>query len=264
MLGALAVALAGFAGPASAAAISGCTPGKAPTEQVASVIDGGALKLADGRTVTIAGIDAPLPPIAAPDRPTALSSAASEALARAVGSGTVKVAVIGDKPDRYGRWRANVFTAEGKSIAADLVTQGYARVHRETGDPQCVLALLDVERQARIEARGMWSDAQYKIRSALDPSLGDETGLYELVAGQVLSIGHGDVVIFVNFGRDYSHDFTVTMTPAVAKSLAAAGIDVDQLAGKRVVVRGMIEASGGPAIRIGEATDIEVLADAGD
>jgi micrococcal nuclease len=240
-----------------------CTPGKAAAARVAAVVDGATLALDDGRVVTVAGIDAPLPPLSSPDRPSPVAEAAKAALAlRTAGAGaSVKVAIIGDKPDRYGRWRANVFSADGYLIAAAAVADGMARVHRLPGDPACVLALLDVERGARIAARGMWADPQYRIRSASDAALADETGLYQLVAGTVLSIGHGDAIIFVNFGRDYGHDFTVMMTPAAAKTLATAGIEVDALAGKRVLVRGMIEASGGPAIRLAEPTDIEILDD---
>ena len=243
-----------------------CAAGKAPAARVASVTDGATLTLADGRAIAIAGIDAPLPPLATPDRPSPIAEAAKAALAvRTSGQGaSVKVAIIGDKPDRYGRWRANVFSADGYLLAARLVADGMARVHRLPGDPACVVALLDVERGARIASRGLWADPQYRIRSASDEALGDETGLYQLVAGRVLSIGHGDAIIFVNFSRDYGHDFTVMMTPATAKALASAEIDVDSLVGKRVLVRGMVEASGGPAIRLADPTDIEILDDADD
>jgi hypothetical protein len=66
-------------------------------------------------------------------------------------------------------------------------------------------------------------------------------------------------MIFVNFGHDYGHDFTVMIAPGEAKSLAQAGVDLDGLVGKRVVVRGMIEDSGGPAMRLSHPTDIDVL-----
>jgi hypothetical protein len=144
------------------------------------------------------------------------------------------------------------------------VADGMARVHRLPGDPACVLALLDAERAARIAARGRWGTPDYRIRSALDPALAAETGLFELVAGRVVSIGHGDAIIFVNFSRDYGEDFTVLLTMATVRSLATAGIEVDALAGKRVLVRGMIEASGGPAIRVADPTDIEILGDGED
>src|SRR5207253_8195704 len=158
--------------------------------------------LDDGRLVAIAGIDAPWPPLLAAERASPLVEAAKTALAvRTSGQrASIKLAVIGDKPDRYGRWRANVFAADGTPLAGPLVADGFARVHRLPGDPACVVALLAVERAARVAGKGMWADPDYKIRSAADPALADETGLYELVAGRVLSIGHGDAIIFVNFG----------------------------------------------------------------
>ena len=234
VLGHTAAALAALALPAEAAPTlpAECTPGRAPVFAVASVIDGATIALADGRVVTLAGIDAPLPPLGTLAGPSPVAEAATAALTRVVAGAAVRVAVVGDKPDRYGRLRANVFKADGKPVAGSLVSEGLARVHRLTGDPACVLALLDGERGARIDGRGMWSDPAYKIRSAADASLGAETGLYELVAGKVLSVGHGDVMIFVNFGRDYDEDFTVMVTPAVAKTLATAGLDIDALAGQ--------------------------------
>jgi micrococcal nuclease len=239
-----------------------CVAGKAPTAHVASVVDGATLSLDDGRMVALAGIDAPLPPLGAGGQVSPLAAAATAALAAAAGASTVKVALTDDKPDRYGRFRANVFTADGTLLAAGAVAAGLARVHRLPGDPVCVLALLDVESGARIAGRGLWADPDYRIRSAGDPSLAEETGLYELVAGRVFSIGHGDVMVFVNFGRDYSRDFTIMVAPAVAKGLAAAGVDIGALAGGRVLVRGMIENDGGALIRLTDPADIEVLGDA--
>jgi endonuclease YncB( thermonuclease family) len=241
-----------------------CAPGKASVARVAAALDGGTLTLDDGRVIVLAGIDAPLPPIGAPDRASPIAAAATAALAAATRGVPVKVALVDDKPDRYGRLRANVFGADGTSLAAAAVAAGLARVHRLPGDPACVLAVLDVERQARIAGRGLWADPDYRIRSATDPSLIDQTGLYGLVAGRVISVGHGDVMLFVNFGRDYDRDFTVMVAPAVAKGLTAAGIDLDALADRRVLVRGMIENDGGPLIRLTDPTDIEVIGDGGE
>jgi micrococcal nuclease len=258
----MALLAAALAIPAMAAPKpTACAPGKAPTVQVAAALDGATLLLDDGRTITIAGIDPPLPPLASATGGSPVADAAKTGLASVASAAPVRIALVGDKPDRYGRFRANVFAADGKLLAEAAVAAGLARVHRLTGDPACILALLDIERGARIAGRGLWADPEYRIRSATEPSLLDQTGLYELVAGRVLSIGRGDVMIFINFGREYGQDFTVMVTPAVAKTLLAAGLDVDALAGKRVVVRGMIETSGGPAIRLGDPTDLEVLGD---
>jgi hypothetical protein len=66
-------------------------------------------------------------------------------------------------------------------------------------------------------------------------------------------------MIFLDFGRNFRQDFTVMLTPPVAEGLAAAGLPADGLAGKRLLVRGVIEDSGGPAIRLNDPAELEVL-----
>ena len=68
-------------------------------------------------------------------------------------------------------------------------------------------------------------------------------------------------MIFLDFGRDYRRDFTVMVSPQVAKGLTAVGVSVDGLAGRRVRVRGVIEERSGPTIRLNNAAEIEVTDD---
>jgi hypothetical protein len=68
-------------------------------------------------------------------------------------------------------------------------------------------------------------------------------------------------MIFLDFGRDFRRDFTVMVAPAVADLLKAEGRDPDGFAGKSVVVRGMIEEAGGPAIRLNDPAEIELTDD---
>jgi hypothetical protein len=76
---------------------------------------------------------------------------------------------------------------------------------------------------------------------------------------------------FLDFGAVYRRDFTVMLTPAIAEKLASKdtvsgtgkSVAVDALANRRVRVRGVIEASGGPAIRLNDPAEIELI-DTGD
>jgi hypothetical protein len=65
---------------------------------------------------------------------------------------------------------------------------------------------------------------------------------------------------FLDFGPVYRRDFTVMLTPAIAEKLNA---NADGFANRRVRVRGVIEASGGPAIRLNDPAEIELI-DTGD
>jgi hypothetical protein len=51
--------------------------------------------------------------------------------------------------------------------------------------------------------------------------------------------------IYVNFGRRWSEDFTVTVLKRNESNFAAAGLDLKSLEGKRIRVRGWIEERGG-------------------
>jgi hypothetical protein len=66
-------------------------------------------------------------------------------------------------------------------------------------------------------------------------------------------------MIFLDFGRNIRRDFTVLVTPPVAEGLAAAGLPAESLANRRVRVRGVIEESGGPAIRLNDPAEIELI-----
>jgi len=257
----VAVAVAGGA-PASAAGVAACarTPA-AETATVAEVIDGETVRLEDGRIARLAGIDAPRRPLELPDdEPWPWADEALAGLAGLVAGRAVGIVPAADAPDRHGRWRVNLYGEDGWLQSA-LVRAGLARVHWLPGDPRCIFALLETEKAARAAGRGIWAGPDYAVRRAGDPSLLGRDGLYELVQGRVASVGHGGYMVFLDFGRDYRRDFTIMVSPRVADGLASAGLPVDSLKGRRVRVRGMIEASGGPAIRVNDPAEIELLDD---
>ena len=173
----------------------------------------------------------------------------------------LQLAGVGAGPDRYGRVHAQVFLADGSWLQADLVGQGLARVRPLVGEEACIPALLEAEDAARTRALGIWADAQYRPLGANDPSLSQRNGIYEIVEGRVLSVGHGSYMVFLDFGPNYRRDFTVMIPPSVAEGLAEAGLPVDTLKGRLIRVRGVMEESGGPAIRVDHPTAIEVLDD---
>jgi hypothetical protein len=171
------------------------------------------------------------------------------------------VATIGDSPDRYGRRPVFAFLADGRSVQGEMVAAGLARARWLPGESDCFHSFLAREKPAREARLGLWSLPETAIASADDPSLLQRTGLYAVVEGRLVSIGHGAPMIFLDFGRDYRRDFAVMLSPQVAKGLIARGVAVDSLTGKRIRVRGVIEANGGPAIRLNDAAEIEVIGD---
>ena len=72
-------------------------------------------------------------------------------------------------------------------------------------------------------------------------------------------MGKGGRRIYLNFGD--GSDFTISIDRKDVPAFAAAGIDLKQLAGKRVRVRGWIEWRNGPMIAATHPEQLELLPD---
>jgi endonuclease YncB( thermonuclease family) len=247
--------------PASTAAAppnrSGCALAVTESVVATEAVDGDTVVTAQGR-LRLAAIEAPETHGFGGD---ALARKAKAALERRVVGQTLRLAEVGPGPDRYGRAHVQAFLADGAWLQAELVEQGLARVRPLVGEEACVPALLAAEDAARAAARGIWAGGQYRPRDANDPSLSQQNGIYEIVEGRVLSVGHGSYMVFLDFGPNYRRDFTVMIPPSVAERFAEAGLPVDAFKGRLIRVRGVIEESGGPAIRVYHPTAIELLDD---
>jgi endonuclease YncB( thermonuclease family) len=229
---------------------------------VREAIDGRTIQLADGREVVLAGI-------VAPSGKTDGASAAKAALHGLVASREIHLlrlgTGVGADTDRYGRLLALVVTGSdtaaetGASVQQAMLVRGQARVAARVGDRGCAAGLWAAERAARIAGLGLWSDPYYSVKNAASPGeILTQRGRFALVEGKVLSVRESGGTIYVNFGRRWSEDFTVTIAKRNEKSFIAAGMDLKKLAGQNVRVRGMIEERGGPWIEAARPEQIEI------
>ena len=77
-----------------------------------------------------------------------------------------------------------------------------------------------------------------------------------------MSVRENGATIYVNFGRHWSEDFTVTVLKRNERNFAAAGLDLKGLEGKRIRVRGWIEergSGGGTGVPLIEAVRPEQI-----
>jgi len=246
---------AGLAGPAWADDKPSCALRNLGLATVRTVVDGHTVVLADGREVRLAGIEVP-----DDDR-------AKAALDAAVSGRNVILAAIGPETDRYGRLVAVLFpdansTSIENSAQSTLLAAGMAQVAAHVGQPGCAALLRQAERPARTAGLGLWTDPHYLTRKAEDPSeiLGD-WGRFVVVEGKVVSVRESGGTIYVNFGRRWSEDFTVTVPKRSERSFAALGLPLKKLAGRHVRIRGTIEERGGPWIEANTPEQIEVDGD---
>jgi endonuclease YncB( thermonuclease family) len=222
-----------------------CTGTAIGSVNVAAVRDGRTLLLGDGRELRLAGIEV-----------TADSRTALQSL---VAGHVLRLERLGPEHDRYGRLVAFAFIDDAPhSVQQDLLEQGRARVSVRVGDKACSDALLSAERAARAARRGLWADPNFAPLSAENLiRLQAMRGQFALVEGKVLSVRESGATIYVNFGRRWTRDFTVTVLRRMGRAFGAAGVEPKKLEGRRIRVRGWIEQRGGPIINAETPEQIE-------
>ena len=271
LVGTLAIALSGAAAqaqapvaskkPAAAKPISGaeCKLTTVATGTVASVVDGRTLVLDDGREVRLAAVE-----VAPPNE--SAGAAAKAALEALTAGQTIELRAAGDNPapetDRYGRLFGQVYVMrEGTErwAEAELMARGNARVSARVGERACANTLLARERAARAANLGLWADPVYVVRPADDAAaVAAERGRFAIVEGKVLSVRESGPVIYVNFGRRWTQDFTVTIAKRNESAFTSAGLEPKRLQGRRVRVRGYVEQRGGPWVEATRPEQIEL------
>jgi endonuclease YncB( thermonuclease family) len=209
------------------------------------VIDGRTFVLNDGRQVRLAAIETP--PLVAPD-----GTAAKAALEALVGGDEVILRQaeggLDHSLDRYGRVVAYAYAVrDGAELFTQgaLVASGFARVADRVGSKACAAELLGDENTARAAKLGLWGDPYYEVLDADTPvDVLAQRGRFALVEGQVVSVRESGATIYVNFGRRWSESFAVTISKRNERNFTSAGLDLKALTGRRVRVRGWVEARG--------------------
>jgi endonuclease YncB( thermonuclease family) len=246
-LGIIFAAAAGALVVCSAAAQTPCKFTPIGGATVKAVRDGRTLLLDDGRELRLAAIEAP--------------DGARAALQALAGAGALRLEKLGEDRDRYGRIVAFAFAGEAQtSLQQALLEQGQARVSARIGDKACAASLLTIERAARAARRGLWADPNFApLQAETLTRIQAERGHFVLVEGKVLSVRESGATIYVNFGRRWTRDFTVTILRRLQRSFAAAGVEPKKLEGRRVRVRGWIEQRSGPIIEATAPEQVELI-----
>ena len=246
----LALAVAA-AGPAIAA---GCAFEAQGEGRVAAVIDARTFRLQDGREVRLAGIE-----------PVCSEKPAAERGPH-VGTGGDR-----DRPRGHVGWRGRhprpirpparlrVSGSLRHSVQGLLLAQGEALVSATVTDKDCASVLTAAEAAPRQAKRGIWADSA-AIKNAESP--GDilaGIGRFMVVEGKVLSVRQAGATTYLNFGRNWTRGFAVTISRRMMPAFEAAGIVPKSLENRRIRVRGWVEARGGPRIEALRVGQIELL-----
>jgi len=271
ILAAAVTAACGCFGPAvaqTAQASPPCGADELARGTVSRIIDGRTFVLDDGREVRLAAIE--VPPLSPPqdssqgsgqksDQESDQHSGALPDGSAAKGARDALVALTeGDQvllrraeaaADRYGRLLAYAYTERDGDelfVQGELIGSGFARVGDRIGSRACAADLFKRENAARAAKLGLWADPYYEVLDAETPAdVLAHRGRFALVEGRVVSVRESGATIYVNFGRHWSEDFTVTVLKRNERNFAAAGLDLKSLEGRRIRVRGWVEQRGG-------------------
>lgn len=129
---------------------------KEPSEtlQVAKVIDGDTIVLANGKKIRYNGIDAP--EIHNPSRmPEECGQEALTANKKLVEGKRIKLEFDRTKIDKYGRLLAYVFAGD-IFVNAELIKQGFARISTSRSNIEYYKLFLRLQKEARDNDRGLW------------------------------------------------------------------------------------------------------------
>jgi hypothetical protein len=144
-------------------------------------------------------------------------------------------------------------------VQAQLLAQGAALVAATVTDKECAATLAAAEAAARIAKRGIWTDPAVIKNTESPGDILAGIGRFTLVEGKVLSVRQAGATTYLNFGRNWTRDFAVTIPKRMIAVFEAAGIVLKSLENRRIRVRGWVEARGGPRIEALRVGQIELL-----
>lgn len=162
------------------------------------------------------------------------------------------------REDRYGNLIADI-QLENDTLAEALVRSGYAIVYSWPDTREAGAALMPLETAAREADRGLWASGIFAIRTPDVNTLALYLETVQIIEGRVISIGDTRDRVYLNFGFDYRTDFTASIERRNVDLFTEAGVDLADLEGRIVRVRGWVLAINGPSISIDHPERIEIL-----
>ncbi len=190
-----------------------------------------------------------------------LNARPDQTIAAFVEQSPVKLFVGKGGLDRYGRMPAHVFSGNGQWLQKVLVAAGLALVKPVGSDNGCLKGLFQAERHARSDKIGIWKTAGSIIMGSHDDELVKKTGSYSIVEGIVLSVGEAGSRVYLNFGKNWQNDFTVIVAKRRAKRFKSAIGRLNNIAGRKIRVRGWMVEDRGPMIEVYYPGQIELDVD---
>lgn len=246
--------------------LPGCLPSTQNKTTIVEVLSSQTFKTAKGLIIKLAGMEAPGLDVASKRKKnTAIARRALKFLTKLVLNKQVVLVLDTNKLDRHGRRIAHAFVLSPRKraptwVQAAMIERGMARAFPNTTTARCINELLKVERLARLNKTGLWKNRFYQITRSDDlKHLNRSLGRFHLIEGRVHSVSVRRSRSYINFSKNWRRDFTVTINRRVHKLFTKSGVNIKELKGKYIRVRGWLGRHNGPTIEAYHVAQIEIL-----
>ncbi len=161
------------------------------------------------------------------------------------------------RTNRMGHTLAHLAREKDKAwVQGTLVGLGLAQVQTTKRNPEMAAQLYALEKHARKEKLGIWA----KDAKIISPDEAPEhINSFQIVEGTIESAALKKNRVYLNFGRNWRDDFTVSVAPEDRRAFSAKGLNPFEWSGKKIRVRGWIEDYNGAYIEIDHPEAIELL-----
>ena len=199
------------------------------TVEVSRVVDGDTLRLADGSSVRLIGLNAP--ELGRDGRPTeAFAEAARRRLEALVAAsdGRVMVQPGREAKDRYGRTLANVFDSRGLNLEERLLAEGLGYQVAIGPNDRLLVCQQAAERVARASGLGLWRKAPVRTPAQL------KAAGFTLVRSRVRRLEHNRGGLWI----ELDGPLVLRIEPKWIAQFDPAALEA--LVGRQVEVRGWV------------------------
>lgn len=229
--------------------------------QVQTIIDPQVLQLKDGRTVSLTGLDMPYLMTQEPDGSSTYLPLAMRVLNDMLSGQHITLYQTQTKDkgriNRMGHLLGHVVTKDGLWVQGTLLELGLARVRTTPSNTEMAAQMYAAEQKARSEKLGLWADESHQILNA-DNAL-DHKNSFGIIEGTVQGTAIKSNRIYVNFGKNWRDDLTVSIAPEHRKTFTKTKLDPLSWQGKTLRVRGWIKSYNGPYVEVTHPQAIEIL-----
>jgi hypothetical protein len=222
----------------------------------ATMADARTLVLEDGRMLRIAGVESFALILKDAD---AAESALHRRLQEIVSGSALRVRLLSESPDRYGRFPAVIADADGRIVQEVLAREGLAVAFASGDSVPCFQEILAAEDQARRSRVGFWDGI--RLPRARPDELRPLIGRFAIFEGVVISVGNRTARTYLNFGGLWTEDVTVEIEARDRETFGGEAA-LAGLAGKRMRVRGFVEEKAGPMALVRSPSQLEILGEA--